>query len=96
MNELIFEFIIPLILFTFLIFAILKRIKLSENDKINLIISFSLSTIGTYSLYQLKLSSFLISLSGIFAVAILISLLLITMLKKSFEKIKEEFEKKGK
>jgi len=96
MNELVFEFIIPLILFTFLIFAILKRIKLSENDKINLIISFSLSTIGTYSLYQLKLSSFLISLSGIFAVAILISLLLITMLKKSFEKIKEEFEKKGK
>jgi len=90
MDSLIFEFIIPLISFALIIFVLLKKIKFSENDRINLGIALTLSLIGTYSLYQLKLSSLLVSLSGIFVAAIFILVLLIAIFKKSLENIKEQ------
>jgi hypothetical protein len=92
--SIIFEFLLPTILFSLLIFALLKKIKLSDDDKINLAISFSLALIGTYSLYQLKLSSILISAGAITIVAIFIVLILISSLKFGFKKLEEKKEEK--
>jgi len=92
MGNIVFEFVLPTILFGLLIFALLKKIKLSDDDKINLLISFSLSLIGAYSLYQLNLSSTLISAGAITLVAIFIALIIVSSLKVGLKKLEEKKE----
>ncbi len=92
MGNIVFEFVLPTILFGLLIFALLKKIKLSDDDKINLLISFSLALIGAYSLYQLNLSSTLISAGAITLVAIFIALIIVSSLKVGLKKLEEKKE----
>jgi hypothetical protein len=92
MDNIVFEFILPTILFGLLIFTLLKKIKLSDDNKINLLISFSLALIGTYSLYRLKLSSILIFAGAITLVAIFTALIMVSSFKTGFKKL-EEMEK---
>jgi uncharacterized membrane protein len=92
MGNIVFEFVLPTILFGLLIFALLKKIKLSDDDKINLLISFSLALIGAYSLYQLNLSSTIISAGAITLVAIFIALIIVSSLKVGLKKLEEKQE----
>jgi len=95
MDNIVFEFVLPTILFGLLIFTLLKKIKLSDDNKINLLISFSLALIGTYSLYRLKLSSILIFAGAITLVAIFTVLIMVSSFKTGFKKL-EEIEKERK
>jgi hypothetical protein len=92
MGNIVFELVLPTILFGLLIFSLLKKIKLSDDDKINLLISFSLALIGAYSLYQINLSSTLISAGAITLVAIFIALIIVSSLKVGLKKLEEKKE----
>ncbi|MEM0480591.1 MAG: hypothetical protein QXQ14_00150 [Candidatus Aenigmatarchaeota archaeon] len=96
MQNLLFEFIAPLILLTLIVYALLRKIKFSDNDRINLAIAFTLSFIGTYSLYNLQLSQFLISSAGITIAIIFISLVIIASARKGYKKVEEQFKKEEK
>ena len=93
MQEFIFEFIAPLILLTLIVYALLRKIKFSDNERINLAIAFTLSFIGTYSLYTTKLSQYIVSAAGIAIAAIFISLVIIGVGKRGYKKINEQKQK---
>ncbi|MFH7903327.1 MAG: hypothetical protein QXQ19_02580 [Candidatus Aenigmatarchaeota archaeon] len=91
-QHIIFEFVLPFFLFFLIIFSLLRKSQIFKDYTIEFGISIIISFLGSYWLYINKLSSIIISSSGIIIFIIFVLVILISIALKGYKKIEKSYE----
>ncbi|MEM5824452.1 MAG: hypothetical protein QXW04_00240 [Candidatus Aenigmatarchaeota archaeon] len=91
-QDIIFEFVLPFFLFFLITLSLLRKSQIFKDYTIEFGISIIISLLGSYWLYINKLSSIIISSSGMVIFIIFVLVILVSIALKGYKKIEKSYE----